>query len=45
MTYEIVDIVKLFGIGYGAGFILSVLPLIIGEVINLVFKTMKGGIN
>lgn len=31
-----------FSIGLACGIILSVLPLIVGEIINLAFKIMKG---
>lgn len=43
MTYDLLEVVKLFGIGYASGIILSVLPLVVGEIINLMFKIMKGG--
>lgn len=40
---DYVQIVELFGTGYACGIVLSVLPLVVGMLINLSIKIMKGG--
>lgn len=42
MTYS--ELIQVFVAGMVFGICLSVLPFIIGETINLVFKIMKGGV-
>lgn len=37
------ELLQLFSIGIAAGIVLSVIPFIIGLVIDLPFKIMKGG--
>lgn len=41
MNYD--DLFQVFSIGIVSGIILSVIPAMIGEAINLAFKIMKGG--
>lgn len=41
MNYD--DIISLLGIGCACGLILSVVPFVIGVIINFALKLMKGG--
>ena len=38
-----VQVVNMFLMGYSIGYIMSVIPCIVGEIINLVFRIAKGG--
>lgn len=38
-----IEVVRLFASGYGCGIILSVIPYVIGCVIDLAISLMKGG--
>lgn len=40
---NILSFLNVYFIGFGGGIALSVLPLIIGEIINLGLKILKGG--
>ena len=37
------DLISVYSMGFASGIMLSVIPLMIGEVISLAFKIMKGG--
>lgn len=37
------EVVELYALGVFSGIMLSFLPLAVGLIINLAFKTMKGG--
>lgn len=41
MTYT--ELIQIFTLGLVFGICLSAFPLFVGEVINLIFKIMKGG--
>lgn len=43
LDFDLSEVVKLFGAGYGCGILLSVLPFVVGSIIGFAFKTMKGG--
>jgi len=36
------NVIELYSIGFGCGIVLSVLAFIIGEIVNLAKKMMKG---
>jgi hypothetical protein len=38
---EIIDFVRLFGGGLACGIVLSLLPFVVGEIINFAFRVMK----
>lgn len=42
-SVDITETIRLYSVGLACGIILSIIPMIVGSIINFAFKTMKGG--